>query len=634
MALGYLRQASKSIWAKLLLIVLGLSFAVWGIGDVFRGNQDRAVAVLGGTEIGINDFAQQYNRQVQIVSNEIGQRVTPDMARSMGLTQQVLNKMLSQMAVKKHAAALGITASDNAVKEAIYEIDAFQGVGQKFDKEVYQSMLQQNNLNRLQFEASVRGDIMRGQIIDVIATGLPTPKGMAEMIYQFRVERRKAGYILLSPDLVGTIETPAEETLVEFHQINSILFTKPEFRALSYFVLQPSDFLDTVNVTEEDIVALYERRKPQYTTPETREVRRLFGTEEEITVALARAKISESFEAIGLSLGMTLEEINLGSIEERGINDPIVAKAAFEMALPGISTPIDGTLSWSLVQVISIKPEVVRPFSELREELLSELSLRDATDVLFTQIDIIEEEIASGTSVEDIAKKVGIEVTKVAQVSAGGADFNGEKVTGLPEDPKFLQEAFASPQGFESDLVGMDGNEYFVLRVDAITPSAITPFISARDEVLSKWRQQERDNRLEAMAQDIVRRSNEGVSLETLGDELGRGVLTSPTPMARTQTSELFSETVVRQLFRSEVGDLIYGHVGVGSSLIVARLDEVVISDGADSNEIVGAFQQQISSSVSNDMIEQYLRGLIDRYGVQRNENAIMIATGEIAPNQ
>jgi len=634
MALGYLRKASKSIWAKVLLILLGLSFAVWGVGDIFRGNQDRAVAVLGGTEIGINDFARQYSRQAQIMSDQIGQRVTPDMARSMGLTQQVLNKMLSQLAIKKHADTLGITASDEAVRNTIYEIEAFQGVGQRFDKQVYESMLARNELNRLQFEDSIRGDIMRGQIIDVVASGLPTPKGMAEMIYQFRAERRNAGYILLSPDLVGSIETPYDEVLIEFHQVNSILFTKPEFRALTFFVVQPWDFSDSVKVTDEDIAALYERRKPQFTTPESRLIKRVFGTQEEITVALARAKIGESFEDIGKSLGMTPQEINLGSIQERGINDPVVAKAAFAMTLPGISTPIEGTLSWSLVQVIDIEPEVVRPLSELREELRAELSLRDSTDVLFSQIDIIEEDIASGTSVEDITRKIGLEATKVAQVSAAGTNFSGDKVAGLPTDTKFLQEAFASRQGFESDLIELENNQFFVVRVDSITPSTVTPFVQVKDEVLATWRQQERNNRLQAMAQDIVKRSEYGASLETLGDELGRGVLTAPTPFAREQSTDLFSATVVGKLFRVDVGDLVYGRVGVGNSLIVARLDEIISADVSGENEIVTAFQQQISTSVSDDMIEQYLRGLINRYGQVQNENAILIATGEIAPNQ
>jgi peptidyl-prolyl cis-trans isomerase D len=634
MALGYLRTASKSIWAKVLLILLGLSFAVWGVGDIFRGNQDRAVAVVGGTEIGVQDFADQYNREVQMMSNEIGQRVTPDMAQSMGLTQQVLNKMISQVAIKRHAKTLGVTASDTAVKDAIYAIDAFKGVGARFDRQVYENVLRQNQINRLKFEDSVRGDIMRGQVVDVVASGFATPKSMAELIFKFRAERRQASYILLAPDLVGQIETPEEEVLIEFHQSNSPLFTKPEFREAAYFVVKPSDFLNSVSITDEDVAQLYERRLPQFTTPESRMVKRLFGSQEEITVAVNRAAVGESFESIGESLGMTPQEINLGSIQIDGINDPKVAEAAFAMERPGISQPIEGALSWSLIQVTEIKPEKIQPLEEVGEELRSDLADREATDVLFAQIDAIEEEIASGTPLEEIAARVGIEASKIAQISAAGEDFYGNKIDGLPTDAKFLREVFASSKGFESDLIEMEDNEYFVLRVDNIMPSAVTPYVQAKNDVLSKWRQMERSNRLEALARDIVERGNNGTSLETLGDELGRGVLASPTPLNRTQTNDMFSGQAVGQLFMSEVGELTFSQVGVGNSLIVSRLDEIIEADVEEGRDIVSAFQEQISEAISNDMIEQYLRGLTNRYGVQRNENAILIATGVVQPNQ
>ena len=46
-----LRAASKSWVASVVIGVLVLAFALWGVADIFRGGGDTVVASVGGTDI-------------------------------------------------------------------------------------------------------------------------------------------------------------------------------------------------------------------------------------------------------------------------------------------------------------------------------------------------------------------------------------------------------------------------------------------------------------------------------------------------------------------------------------------------------------------------------------------------------
>ena len=65
--LNVLRQKAGSWVVKVLLLLLVVSFAIWGIGDVFfGGGQNPTVAKVGGSEISASELAdgvQPFARQ-------------------------------------------------------------------------------------------------------------------------------------------------------------------------------------------------------------------------------------------------------------------------------------------------------------------------------------------------------------------------------------------------------------------------------------------------------------------------------------------------------------------------------------------------------------------------------------------
>src|ERR1043166_5849477 len=95
-----IRTASSNWLGRIVMgVVLGLiaiSFAVWGIGDIFRGFGRSTVAKIGSTEITVDQFRQIYNDKLQQISRERGRPVTQEQAREWQLGQLLAGQLVAE----------------------------------------------------------------------------------------------------------------------------------------------------------------------------------------------------------------------------------------------------------------------------------------------------------------------------------------------------------------------------------------------------------------------------------------------------------------------------------------------------------------------------------------------------------
>ena len=103
---GIRKASSNWLGRAVMAVVLGLiavSFAIWGIGDIFRGFGRSTVAKIGSTEITVEQFRQIYNDRLQQLSRELGRPITPDQARALQLDQQLAGQLVAEAALDQRA---------------------------------------------------------------------------------------------------------------------------------------------------------------------------------------------------------------------------------------------------------------------------------------------------------------------------------------------------------------------------------------------------------------------------------------------------------------------------------------------------------------------------------------------------
>lgn len=633
MALDIFRSASKSFLGLALIGLIVMSFAVFGIGDIFRSNANRAVAVVGSEEISIIDYNAEYQRRLNVESRTTGTRISPNSARERGLDRQILNEMITRSVMDQSARELGVVTSDNHVADVIKADETFNGVGGQFDELVYENLLRQNGLVRATFEERIREDITTDQIIAALTVDSPVPNGMAEALLDYRAERRITDYLMLTPDLVADVGAPDEETIATFYDQNTFSYTSPEYREISYIALAPGVFFEQASINVTDLEALYERRKSEFITAEERSIELIsLPSEEQARIAYDRIKGGDTFDFVATTMGLATMTTNLGFIEQIEISDPAVAEALFAMEEYGLAEPINGQLAWAVARYNDRAPEVVVTYDAVKDELARELLEQEAERIVFENLDLVEEDVAQGVPLEQIAEKNGLKLFKVAKVDAAGNGPDGEAVAQLEGGEALLQEAFASTKGFESDPVEFAENAYVLVRVDEIFPSALKPLEEVKDDIVTAWTEAERKLRLRSMGDEFVARGNAGESLEAIADEVGRGTLTSPA-LTRSASDETFSAFVVNQIFNADEKTFVSGPVGMGESIILAQVTAVVKPSPEGRAAAVAAMRTQLSTMMASDTVDLYVSGLQGRWPVEHNQSAIDQVVGITPPS-
>src|ERR1700733_15123058 len=125
-----IRKASANWLGRTVMGVgmglLALSFAIWGINDIFRGFGRSTVAKIGGTEIPIEEFRHVYNDRMQQLSRQVGRPVTPEQASAIGLDRQVLSEMVAEAGLDQRARQMHLGIPDSEIVQRISSDPAFK----------------------------------------------------------------------------------------------------------------------------------------------------------------------------------------------------------------------------------------------------------------------------------------------------------------------------------------------------------------------------------------------------------------------------------------------------------------------------------------------------------------------------
>ena len=101
--LDSLRRGAVNWFAKGLLGLLVIAFAVWGIGDVIRNVGRGTLATIGGPQITVDEYRQAYQDEMASLTRRFGRRLTTEQAKLLGVEQRALARLISAAAIDHHA---------------------------------------------------------------------------------------------------------------------------------------------------------------------------------------------------------------------------------------------------------------------------------------------------------------------------------------------------------------------------------------------------------------------------------------------------------------------------------------------------------------------------------------------------
>jgi peptidyl-prolyl cis-trans isomerase D len=625
-------KVKDSIFLKILMGIVMLSFGVWGVGDfIGTGNLDPSIAVkVGKAEIRTDEFSRRYTQELERFKQSMGPAATAEEAFRRSIAQALIQDITRTATVNAAGRAMDVVIPPDTLRTSIREEKAFADQTGQFSQTQFAQALAQANITERGFVDMVEQDLRQQRMIRPIAANTGAPKALSDALFGYRTESRVAETLLITAPTLALTKAPTEEDIKAVYDQNLATFTAPEYRKLSAVILSAKDMVKPDSLEDADLKTFYDQNAARYRTPAKRHVVQVvFDSEEKAASAKAAAKPGESLSSLAA-------RVNAGPVIDMGdlaTDSPIAKTIAVAFVLPAneISPPVQTDLGWHLLEVTAITPETVKSFDDVKDAVRVAVAADKGVTAMYDASVQLEDQVAAGAPLPDAAKAVNGRLVTIQAMDRDGKTPFGAEIGDLFDRANFLRLAFSLQKGADSGLketATRDG--YYVVKVDDIMAPSPKPFADVKAQATLMWEKQQR----EAMAKDIAAKVRAQITpataLNTLeaGDKrlsyAQLGPVTrfgeSPQQGAVVDTRRISPE-LLEPLFAAKVGDVVSAPVLDG--IVVARLKEIRPAQTADPASGYGQMVDALKSSIGNDLMDQFTRAFGKRYAVEVNHTVV-----------
>jgi peptidyl-prolyl cis-trans isomerase D len=611
--------------------LLALSFAVWGINDIFRGFGRSTLAKIGGTEIPIEQFRQTYNERLQQISRKWGRPVPREQASAMGLDRQVLSEMIAEAGLDQRARQMRLGISDAEVVRRITTDPVFHNAGGNFDPARFQDVLRNNGYSEQRFVAEQRRLMLRRQIAGSVSGDMPVPKAWLDAVNQYENEERSIEYVPLGPAQAGEIPQPTADELNKYFEARKVMFQAPEYRKIVTVDGTPTELGKWIEVSDEEVKRAFDEHRSRYVRPEQRHVQQIvFPTMQEAEAADARLKEGLSFAALAAERGLKEQDFDLGMATKADILDPAVADAAFALKEGEVSAPVKGRFGAAVVTVTKIEPAEDKTLADVAPQVRKDVVAERAKAEVRHIHDKIEDERAGGSTLEEAAEKLKLPVATY-EVDISGREPQGKPLANLGRLGGVIKAAFGSDVGVDNDPIETDGGNVWY-SVSGITPSRDRTLEEVKGQVEARWREDEIATRLKAKAADLLDKLKGGNGLEAVA-KANDVTVEKADKIKRGKPSGSISASMAGSIFHTAKDAFGSSEGDKPGEWVVFRVTDVATPKLEANSAYEKSIVEIVRSRTADDVFGEYLAWLEDELGTSVNRAALAQALGGSAPD-
>ncbi len=623
------RNIGKTWVAKVLLLMLAGSFAVWGIQDIFGGFNASALATIGGQDISTQTYTNTYRRALQNLAQQTGQNVTAEDARKIGFDRTVLNNLIQNAAIDAQATNLKLSISPRQIVDEAAANRNFQDSSGKFDPKLLARALEQNGMNEEMFIENESRNKTRAAITEAVDRGFKPPNTLVEAMSLFQTQQRDVKYFTISV-AEADVTAPTDVELKKQYDATPVAYTAPEYRSIAVMKVEPADIAAKIAITPEDLAKGYDKFKSDYFTAEKRTILQIsFPSTDEAKKARDRIVAGTDFMAIAKERGVTEADITFADKTKKDFLDKAIADAAFALKEGAVSDVVSGGLVTALLMAKKVTPEKQSTLDEVKDELTKRLQAEKAQDEIQSIYDAVESARDSQTRFEDIAKAQSIPFLLVPSVSAAGLDSAGKDVD-MPDKQGVLKSSFESDVGVSNNaLTPKDG--YFWYEVREVTPSKLKPLDSVKDQVKGDVVATKMRAFLTERSVKIVSTLKGGGTLDGLSVE-NKSTVKTAQGLKRNEAMPEFDIPAITALFSVPENGFAWTLEGDGKTAKIMQSQAVLSAPFDNASSVSKELGKTLAAAQTKDILGSYLKALQGQVGVTINETLWQQVSGTSQP--
>ena len=492
-----IRDKATGVFAYIIVILIAIPFAFWGIQEYFTGPSDQNVAEVNGEEIIKRAFDAQLQDQKSYLRSVYGSEADEIFGEDdSNLKQQVIDGMIQNMLINAEVSQAGYRTTNARLYEQIRSIPQFQKNGQ-FDAQTYENVLAAQARNPVNFEAQLRSEDNVNQYQrSIVFSGFLTGSDKQQFA-RLNNQAREIEYFLIATN-TQQVEVTDQE-IEQYYQANQESFQTPAQVKLDYIEIDQNKISSELEFDEEELVKIYEENKSQYQTEELRKARHILfklpenATDEQVDAALSNGQVAlerisagEDFSDVARSISedqfTAKNGGDLGFIARNDINNPEFIQKLFSMDVGETSHAMRTNLGVQIVRLDDITEPRQKSYAEAQSFIENGLRAEVASKEFSEQAQTLEElAYENDNSLEVPAEVLDAEVQSTDWISSQGAE-------GIAAFPKVIDAAFSEDvldNRYNSELLEIHDGHVVVVRVTDYKE----PRVQSIDEVSDVVRQ-------------------------------------------------------------------------------------------------------------------------------------------------
>ncbi|ROP49960.1 peptidyl-prolyl cis-trans isomerase D [Enterobacter sp. BIGb0383] len=515
-----LRTAANSLAIKIIFGIIIVSFILTGVSGYLIGGSSNYAAKVNGQEIGRGQFENAFASERERMQQQLGDQFSELAANEnymKSVRQQVLNRLIDEALLDQYAQKLNLNISDEQVREAIFATQAFQTDG-KFDNNRYNAIVRQMGMSADQYADALRRQLATQQLINAVAGTDFMLSGETDSLATLVAQQRVVREATIDVNALAAKQQVSDAEITSYYEQNKGSFLSPEQFRVSYIKLDAATMQATV--TDEDIQAYYDQHQSEFTQPQ----RNRYSVIQTKTEADAKALLDELNK--GADFATLAKEKSTDIISARNGGDmgwleegstPDELKNAGLKEKGQLSGVISSSVGFLVARLDDVQPVKVKPLAEVRDALAEKVKQGKVLDAWYA----LQQKVSEAAS-NDNESLVGAE--EVAGVKAVQTEWFGRD--NLPEALNFKPVSDAifngglvgenGAPGSNSDIITVDGDRAFVLRISEHKPEAEKPLDAVKDQVSGIVKHNKALQQAKLDADKLVAELKDGKGSETM----------------------------------------------------------------------------------------------------------------------
>ena len=613
--LQYIKKYMKGWFLGIILFFIFISFAFWGVGDIFRGDSSY-ILKIGKYKISRDTFLREFESNV----NYLKKNKKLNKIELENVVNETLSNLKDRYLILNAVNLMNINISEKILRKKIYENELFQNKlkNNKFDKNIYTNFISRNFSSEENYLEYLKNQILIEIIANYFEKKIYYPQNLTNKIYNKLEEKKSFQIASIDKNYQRTvIKIPNKESMLEYFNKNKKKYLFDERRSFSYIFVNLNYLKKKVEVNEDEIIDSYNNQKQDFLIPEKRKVEQLFFDNEEIGKKILNSinKENKFKEIAEKEKEKNISYIALGLVEKEQLFDEF-ADQVFKLKENEFSKLIKTDIGWHILKVTEIIKSKSKKLSEVKNTIKEDIALTKSYDELDIVLNEVEDEMTNGANLEEISNKLNLDLINVKLLEKKSF-FNSD----LPNEIKinnFYQEVFE--EELNSDLFIEEIEDgFFIVRVDEIVNEQLKTFEEAYNDLIKDVKEERINKKINNIIKKFNKKIQEGVGFIEISDLL---------KMNSRITKKLNREDIINQGFSFEFTNKIFEskkntiHENETSdNYYVVK----VISDSEVkfNNERFNVVKKSVNKIYGIDNLQQITKILENKFPISVNKNLL-----------